>query len=165
MAQSLTRPLATLCGRAQRGNLYDHKPCCCCRPCPTEATWGCLSGLFVILCRTEGEPGLWVEQYPSSGLGSGISTLSLTAFRGLTFSQSDIGIIYNFRPAVRAAAWSEGVKHDAPDNLCVSHAVLFTSENSSDSCGGSSVCFPGVSSSSGTNDFLFPCPVCLLGDG
>lgn len=96
------------------------------------------------------------EQLCSSNLGTGILSPSPDAFRGLTFSQSDIGTISSFRPTARPAAWSEGVKHDAPDNLCVSHAVLFTSENSSDSCGGSSVCFPGVSSSSGTNDLLFP---------
>lgn len=96
------------------------------------------------------------EQLCSSNLGTGIPSPSPDAFRGLTFSQSDIGTISSFRPTARPAAWSEGVKHDAPDNLCVSHAVLFTSENSSDSCGGSSVCFPGVSSSSGTNDLLFP---------
>lgn len=47
----------------------------------------------------------------------------------------------------------------------VSHAVLFTSENGSDSWGGSFVYFPGVSSSSGTNALLFPSLVCLLGDG
>lgn len=48
--------------------------------------------------------------------------------------------------------------------LLLSHEVLFTTglslENGFDSGGGSSVCFPGVSSPTGTNDLLFPGSVC-----
>lgn len=82
----------------QRKNLYPLQTTlqaldCSCNPCPPWLTQSCLPGQCVVARTTEHEQGLWGEQRCSRSLGSGIFPPSPDAFRGLNFSQSDIGTI------------------------------------------------------------------------
>lgn len=90
---------------------------------------------------------------------------SKSPFLGLTFSESDIGpgYSYNFRSPSGRQQGSVRGKDDAEIARAFSCSSVYL-QRGSDSWGGSSVCFPGVSSSSGTSDLLFLHPVCLLGD-
>lgn len=85
--------------------------------------------------------------------------------RGFTFSESDIGPghSYSFRSPSGRQQGSVRGKDDAAIARAFSCSSVYL-QRGSDSWGGSSVCFPGVSSSSGTSDLLFLHPVCLLGD-
>lgn len=89
----------------------------------------------------------------------------MSPLRGLTFSESDTGpgYSYSFRSLSGRQQGSERGEDDAEIASAFSCSSVGL-QRGSDSRGGSSVCFPGGSASSGTSGLLFLHPVCLLGD-